>query len=482
MNKSRWIRSICLSAFAAAPAVAQSPASTTPAAPEYTTLRWNEDYSYLKDAPRTDTFDSIKYIAMGPDDWYLSLGGQARGRYEFWNNEAFGAVDNNWGYLLQRYMVHADAHFGQHVRAFAQIKSSLVDDGRDFPQSVDPFPRGTDADEIDIEQLFVDFRFIIDNDPIYLRLGRQNLSYGAERLIGVNDWTNVRQTFEGAKVSYDIAEQVTIDGFLVRPVTVEADELNDGNGDVTFFGFYGTWEIPENVLPGKAQAELYALGLLAPSAFGRFGFDTDTYTAGARLSGNPAPFDYDVEFAYQFGTLGPADLEAYALAAEVGYTLEDIAFTPRFVVGLDYATGDNDESDLTINTFNQLFPDSHAYLGFADQIGRANIIDLRAGVELALVRDAQYAKEVNLRADLHYFRRAETTDGLYDATGLISRDPGPSKAKYVGSEIDIMVNWKIDRHLEAYFGYSHFFPGEFINESGDDDHLDFVYAAVTYTF
>ena len=63
--------------------------AATPQAPAYTPVRWNEDYSYLKNAPDADFFDRIKYIPLGVDDWYLSLGGQLRYRYEYFNNFNF---------------------------------------------------------------------------------------------------------------------------------------------------------------------------------------------------------------------------------------------------------------------------------------------------------------------------------------------------------------------------------------------------------
>src|SRR5688572_348895 len=77
-------------AQATAPAPVNKPA-TGGAPPAYTPLRWNEDYSYLKDpARRTDPFDPIKYIPLSGDgDIWLSLGGQYRYRYELFSGVNF---------------------------------------------------------------------------------------------------------------------------------------------------------------------------------------------------------------------------------------------------------------------------------------------------------------------------------------------------------------------------------------------------------
>ena len=59
----------------------------------YSTVRWDEDYGYLKDpARRTDFLDPIKYIPIDDQpDWYLSLGGQVRDRYEYFHHVNFDA-------------------------------------------------------------------------------------------------------------------------------------------------------------------------------------------------------------------------------------------------------------------------------------------------------------------------------------------------------------------------------------------------------
>ena len=51
------------------------------------------------------------------------------------------------------------------------------------------------------------------------------------------------------------------------------------------------------------------------------GVDSDTYTLGARFSGNPKPFDFDAELDYQFGRFNGGDISAYSIALVGGYTL-----------------------------------------------------------------------------------------------------------------------------------------------------------------
>src|SRR4051812_14060063 len=91
----------------------------------YTLSRWDEDYRYLRDpASREhgDYFDPIKYMPLNNrGDIYLSLGGQARYRYEYFSNYNFGEgqQDDN-GYHLLRFLAHADLHLGDMFRIFVQ--------------------------------------------------------------------------------------------------------------------------------------------------------------------------------------------------------------------------------------------------------------------------------------------------------------------------------------------------------------------------
>ena len=69
---------------------------------------------------------------------------------------------------------------------------------------------------------------------------------------------------------------------------------------------------------------------------------------------------------------------------------------------------------------------------------------------------------LSLRAEQHWFWRQSTEDAVYSAPGTVLRPGTGSDEAYVGAETDLLLNWQIDRHLSAYLGYSHFFPGDFI--------------------
>jgi hypothetical protein len=166
-----------------------------------------------------------------------------------------------------------------------------------------------------------------------------------------------------------------------------------------------------------------------------------------------------------------------------GYTLADVPLAPRLYLGFDYASGDDNPANPDSQTFNQLFPTGHLYFGYIDAIGRQNIIDLHPGVDLSILKNQRYAKSLSLRAEYHQFWRASTDDAVYNASGGITRAAvaGNHEAS-IGGEIDLLLNYQFDRHLGGYLGYSHFFPGAYLQQTGPSDDIDYFYAAVVYTF
>ncbi|HSV16111.1 MAG TPA: alginate export family protein, partial [Tepidisphaeraceae bacterium] len=316
----------------------------------YSIVRWDEDYSYLKDpAKRTDFFDPVKYIPIGDSpDAYISFGGQIRDRFDYFNNNEFAGGPRDTGFNLIRLLAHADVHFNSHIRGFLQLISAL-EDGRAGG------PRTGDADDFDIQQAFVDLSFAFGDNADYgssivLRVGRQELIYGAQRLLSPNDWRNVRQSFDGVKASVYLPND-TLDVFLTRPVLINKTHLNSSDDHTYFGGIYNVTELPRVLPEAHSKLDLYLLALNKIKS-ATTAVDSNTYTLGARFHTTPLPWDFDFEPDWQFGTTAGNQIAAWAIAGEAGYTFQSVPLTPRLAIGADIASGSVDAA----HRFNQLFP------------------------------------------------------------------------------------------------------------------------------
>lgn len=194
-------------------------------------LRYDEDFSRLRDeSKRTDWLDRLKFIPLNRSkSWYLTLGGEMRQRYEFYRNAGFGAgIQDENGYFLHRYMLHADFHFGRRFRVFAQIKSGLLENRNGGA-------RPADLDKLDLNQAFADYTiFENEKNSVVVRVGRQETEFGSSRFVAVREGANVRQAFDGARFLIKIGKWQFSPWFL-KPVNTKRGLFDDKtNNEQTF--------------------------------------------------------------------------------------------------------------------------------------------------------------------------------------------------------------------------------------------------------
>lgn len=432
--------------------------------PAFQNLRFEEDWSnFDREAiAKKDFFDPIKNVEIG-EKVHLSVGGELRVRGEFWEN--FGFVETNDEFFVQfRTFLHTDWRFGEHARLFVQGKFATSSD-RDLPGGRRP---ALDMDEGDLWNAFFELKFKPGKQTYLARVGRQELQYGAQRLISPLDWSNNRRIFEGALFRTKNDErQWQLDAFWTRPVVIDPYDFNEAAPGRDFAGAYFT------------KKGLGPLGLDAYLLYSeKINVDDDRFTWGSRLFGSfQNGLAFDAEGGYQHGHADSLDVSAWMLAAEATYTFAEPRFKPWVALGIDFASGDGDPDDGRLETFDQLYPLGHAYLGYTDFVGRQNIIDLHAttGVKLPV------KKATTLRMDVHHFWLADEEDALYNAGGGVVR-PGGAGERDVGWEIDLTANVNIGPHTKFAAGYSVFLPGQFIDATGPDDTMHFVYSQLGFTF
>jgi hypothetical protein len=361
--------------------------------PNFSKLRQDEDWSPLRDpAQRRSTLDALKFIPLNRDgSVYLSLGGELRERYEYTHNPAWGDdPQDRRGVFLQRYILHGDLHLGQHVRLFAQLLSGL-ESGRAGPAGP------PDENRLDLQQAFIDLTV---DSPMQglatLRLGRQEMSYGSARLIDVREGPNVRRKFDGVRLSVDAAGW-RVDGFTVRPAFDKVGTFDDRTDrDRALWGAYAVGK--PSWLPAGA-IDLYYLGFHDKA--GRYvqatGRET-RHTIGARLWGEHAGWDWNVELAGQAGKFNGSDIRAWTVASEIGRRWIDTPLKPRVALGANIASGDRNANDRRLGTFNPLFPRG-SYFDELALLGPRNFVNLHPFVTI-WPRD-----DVSITADWDFFWR-----------------------------------------------------------------------------
>lgn len=425
------------------------------------------DFRYLDKPGNTqhDFFDPVKRIHLG-DDWLFSVGGQTWLRTM--NEVDSRLTTTNNDYQLVRTRLYGDLWYRDQFRLFVE---GLYAESFNF--DLNPLP--IDIDRGEFLNLFVDVKIAqLEEGSAYLRVGRQELLYGSQRLISPLEWANTRRTFQGIKGFYT-GKDWDVDLFWVQPVLVNRGDWDSVDNNQNLFGAWAT----HKVRPGTSQDFYYLYrDNTNPTATGSGGVKGGSYThtLGTRAFGQQGGWLYDVELMFQLGQFSNQDLLAASTPAGLGYTFQKQPWKPQLWVYYDWASGDrNPRQGNTNNTFDQLFPFGHYYFGYLDLVARKNIQD----PYLQLVCFPE--NWLTLLFQYHNFWLAESRDALYNAAGVVLRqDPTGRAGNFVGNEIDLLLSAQMTRHLNFSIGWSKLFAGEFIRNTGPDVSPELLYMQVNY--
>ena len=400
---------------------------------------------------------------------WLTLSGEFRYRFE--SRHGLGYTEgNDDGYNLLRTRLDIGIRAAPWLQFFVQGQDSRAPGIREGARN-----NGVFRDPLDLRQAYVKIG-ATENSPISVTVGRQLLSYGAQRLIGPLDWTNTSRAFDAAKVEIKPLDNVKLDFFSASVVqndpTRRVDLSPEGNN---LHGFYGA---VEKVLP-KSTIEPYVLWKTSPFVTGEgLRGDLDRYTAGFRVwSANVQGWDYDVSFNRQWGSFGSGDISAWAYYLTLGHKF-NIATKPRAFVEYNFASGDDDPADGKIGWFDDLYSTAHLWYGYNDLVGWRNIKNLRLGLQLDPL------PKLRLHVDFHSFWLADGNDHLYSAPGAISvRAPaGGAADTKVGDELDLTFAVPVTATTTVGAGVGHMFPGPFLKANSPGGSDTFVYMFVGYKF
>lgn len=446
-----------------------------PPRPPIKMLRHEEDWSALRDpAQRTHYLDRLKYISLGKEDWYVTLGGEVRPYYEWFRNEEWGAApDDKDGWFLQRYMLHADWHFGKRVRVFTQLRSG-IEVGRKGG------PRPPDEDKLDVHQAFADVKWKWGkNRALTLRGGRQELSFGSSRLVTTREGPNVRLSFDGARMTIK-GGAWQVDTFAVKPAATNRGIFDDGSiKGQTFWGVYAAR--PVAWLPRNGSVDLYYLGLDKKRARFVQGIGRERrQTVGARLANRRGTLDYNFELVYQFGAFtqlngARGDIRAWTTASDTGYTFKRVPLRPRIGIKANITSGDRDPNDPALQTFNPLFPRG-AYFGQLSPVGPLNHRDLHPNLELSLPHN------ISVTTDWVFYWRQSLRDGVYGVSGNVERSGLNSNARFIGHQPGIEASWQVDPYTTITINWAGFRAERFIRENPPGRDTRYFALWVTYKF
>lgn len=172
---------------------------SNPCATSHKGLYYANDFSYLKDpCYKGDCLgDCLKLMPVGNCGRWgtLDIGGQLRLRYHHEEGMgrqlgASGFQNTTNDFLLSRVRLYTNWKMSDNVRFYAEGIFADVTANSAY------LPRPIDRNSADFLNLFFDQKM---TEEFTLRIGRQELLYGAQRTVSPLDWANTRRTFEGVR-------------------------------------------------------------------------------------------------------------------------------------------------------------------------------------------------------------------------------------------------------------------------------------------
>jgi hypothetical protein len=396
---------------------------------------------------------------------WLRVRGEFRERVEGFENSGFVA-DRDDSYALSRVRLNATVTASKSLSFQANVQDARVARKQVGPTTA-PF-RGP----FDLRTAFADIGEA--RAPVAARLGRQELAFGEQRLLGHLAWVNTGRSWDAARVILR-AKSWQADVFgasLVRSLPDAFDKSGNGNR------LAGVYASSAKVVPQAAvepyvfwrrdvnlRSELTTVGSLSQT------------TMGVRVAGKlPVRLDYGVEMALQRGSLAADSVSAWAGHWQLRESLPGrgaIKVTTEY----NFATGDDNPTDGRRQTFDQLYPTGHDKLGLGDQVGWRNIHHIREGVEFSPI------KATPISLNYHSWWLAETTDALYAASGaLLARVAGGAADSHVGQELDVQITRALTPQIQLAAGYAHMFTGAFLKQATPGASYSAPYVMVTYVF
>jgi hypothetical protein len=345
----------------------------------------------------------------------IHLRGQIRPRLE-----SRTPVDGSWDtFTSMRARAALEALLQSRVRIFLQFQDVRVfgEEGNTLGDY--------QADNFDLHQGYLELG-AVPKVGGSLRIGRQEMALGEQRLVGAVDWTQQARSFDGARYTLPEFGKVRLDlfGMKLREETAGTQEF-----DSDFLGAWGTLDLEE-----RGSLDLFGLFVTDSRADG-----SDLQTIGALWRVGVGPLRLRLEGSLQGGSQGDRNVSAYMFGVSAGGDLSDAG---TWTVLYDHLSGDDDPDDGEVGVFNTLFATNHIFYGLADYFtdipahtGGLGLRDLGAKSSFGL------GAETRLGVDLHHFRTVQE---------------GSLSTRSLGNEVDLTLTHRITRELGLTTGYSFF--------------------------
>lgn len=393
---------------------------------------------------------AVAFLAFASSVWAGSLsaqeatvtfGGQVRPRME-----RRTPMDGSWNsFTSMRVRAQLAAQLEQNARVFIQLQ-----DVRLFGEESNTLGDYR-ADNFDLHQGFVELGSVPGVGGT-LRIGRQEMAFAEQRLIGAVGWAQQGRSFDGIRYATPAGKALSIDffGMMTRESASTAHDE-----DAALLGAFGTLQV------GSGSLDLF--GILDTN---NEEDPTDEVTLGANWRATAGPISLRLEGSVQTGERGGQDVSAFMVGARVGGRISERA---TLTFWYDHLSGDDDPEDGETAVFNTLYATNHAFYGLADLF--LNIPVHTGGLGL---RDSAIKLS---------FTPEERTTVNIDFHDLRATEQRSLSTTSFARELDLTVRYRLSGAVAVQGGYSYAAVDDGLKELGRfSDDVQWMYLMLNSVF
>lgn len=296
----------------------------------------------------------------------------------------------------------------------------------------------------EIYDLYIEVKEILKR--VSLKVGRQKISFGDNRLFGPGEWGNTgRWTWDAVRFSYKIR-----------------------NNSLDLFGGGTKIHDPEKLSVPFTETEHWGGGAYAHIELSKFGIIEPFYAIktqgsadyikeqnftrqwiGTRVfNDDKNSFTYDFMVSQEFGEEDGKTINAFGVIGLLGYRFNGLPAKPTLCLRETYASGGNN-TDSQVRTFDPAFGAKGSYYGRMNITSWSNLDDREIVLYLSPT------KNLKLELNYHLFYIPATAD----ATLLSTIKLQPDK-HHLGNEFNIYASYRIGKRLQMVGVYGYFWAGD----------------------
>lgn len=282
----------------------------------------------------------------------------------------------------------------------------------------------------------------------FAQVGRQQLSYDDERLLGAMDWNMAGYWHDAVRMGYEYNRMKTHAVITLNQSAENVRGLYQYSGGMPYKALALLWWHQDFVvLP--VGVSLLAMNLSMEGGVPGKAKTRHMQTFGTYVK--YAPNDYSVEASFYVQT--GKDKTNKSVSAFMARLAGDYAITENWGVraSYDYLSG-NDGRNINQHAFNPLYGSYHHFFGAMDYF--TDLVD--CGLQdIHLGGTTQLTRPVSLSLDYHALFTAESIQ---------------QNSKFLGHELDLHASMKLQKNVTISVGYSRMFGTSTMDVLKGGDH------------